>query len=92
MRVGRQREIGRGRRALDFADRYELLRFAVRQRFQQDAIDDREDGGRDAERQGERPDNGRCVHAIAAEPAEDVADVEQQVVHASLDGIRVPQG
>ena len=85
VRVGGQRGIARRYLAHDFAHRHEPLRLAVRQRLQQHAVDDGEHGGRGAERQSERPDHGPDVQAIAAEAAEDVAEVEEDMAH---DGLR----
>ena len=88
MRVGGQRGIAHRCLPHDFPDRHEPLRFVVGQRLQQHAVDDGEDGGRSAERKGERPDHSRNVQAIAPEIAEDVVKVEEEVAHNGLDDVR----
>jgi hypothetical protein len=62
------------------------VRLAVRERLQQDPVDDGEDSCCCADGQGERADNGESEDAVAPKPPEGVADIKQPGTHNALDG------
>src|SRR5262249_13455477 len=71
----------------DLLDRHEPLRLAVRERFQQYAVDDGVDGRGGADREGEGEGDRQRIRAVAQQAAQDVAKIERQLCHrAGLDG------
>src|SRR5690606_15084472 len=81
----------KGRSALrhlvpDLLERDEPAGLGIRERFEQDAVDDREGGGRGADRDGEREDDGQRKAAVTPQRAYGVAQIEEAPAHAPLDG------
>jgi hypothetical protein len=68
------------------AQRDQPMRFGVVERLEQDAVDNREHGGRGADGQGQSQNDGEGVAAVAPEAADRVAKVELQGAHVPLDG------
>src|SRR5262245_4014894 len=64
----------------------ELLRFAIRERLQQHAVDDGENSTRPADGERERDDDGESIRALAAKAADGVAEIEGHGHHEGLDG------
>jgi hypothetical protein len=72
-----------GELADDLVDDDKAVRFVVRERLEQDAVDDGEYGCRRPDRQRKRENDDRGIAPIAEEPAQDVSQVED---HVGLDG------
>jgi hypothetical protein len=62
-------------------DRDEALRFAVGERLEQHAVDDRENGCAGADGQGQCHDHRRRVGAVAPQASQDVAQIERELSH-----------
>ena len=77
----------------------ELRRTNDRQRVKQDRVDDGEDRGVEADRDGQRQDGGEGEARIPAQTAERIADIANQVLqpptarvpHRFADGVGAPQ-
>ena len=85
-RVGGKRGVLARDGRLDLANRHQTLRLAERERPQQHAVHDREDGGGRAERQGESGHDRGRIQRIAADGPHGVSEIEQHAVHAGFDG------
>ena len=63
-----------------------MLGVAVRERFQQHAVHDGKHGGRRADRQREREDDGDGIGPIVPQATKGVSNIEPQGAHENLDG------
>ena len=85
-RVGRERRIAIAEIRVDDPQRHHTIRARIRQRPQEDGVDEREDGGARADTEGEHGDGHQRRGAVTPQEPHELTGADRKDAHGRLDG------